>query len=188
MSRENQLASELPPMEGAIPARPLDFFRLHRLCLRIYGLMMRDLPAQASTLAQAAGALGKKDRQALTQTLIDELPIILALHALERLEADQRLASLGLSEFLRGLLLPCFSLAYSQLYAEATDPLKQVLARLDWYLDYDKGNPQEALAYFASTILGDHLANTGPLLKQIEAHLLPEMDKRLDLAFRYEFA
>lgn len=188
MSSDNQLAADLPSLEGAIPARPLDLFRLHRLCLRIYGLMTRDLPAQASALAQAAGSLSKKDRLSLTQTLTDELPIILALHALERLEAEQRLASMGLSEFLRGLLLPCFSLSYSQLYEEATDPLKLALARLDWYLDYDKGNPQEALAYFASTTLGDHLADTGPLLARIEKNLLPEMDKRLDLAFRYEFA
>ncbi len=188
MSSESQTSPDLPSMEGAIPARPLDLFRLHRLCLRIYGLMTRDLPAQALNLAQASGSLSKKDRQSLTQTLTDELPMILALHALERLEADQRLAQMGLSEFLRGLLLPCFSLSYSQLYGEASDPLKMALARLDWYLDGDKGNPQEALAYFAATMLGDHLADTSPLLQHIEKHLLPEMDKRLDLAFRYEFA
>jgi hypothetical protein len=188
LSSEQHPAPTLPPMEGAIPARPLDLFRLHRLCLRIYGLMTRDLPAQATTLAQAAGSLGKKDRLALSQALGDELPIILALRALERLEADQRLASMGLSEFLRGLLLPCFSLSYSQLYEESTDPLKQVLARMDWYLDYDKGNPQEALAYFVSTVVGEHLTDTGPLLKHIENSIMPEMDKRLELAFRYEFA
>ncbi|CAO0821738.1 conserved hypothetical protein [Desulfarculales bacterium] len=188
MTSERLTSPDLPSMEGAIPARPLDLFRLHRLCLRIYGLMTRDLPAQALGLAQATGPLSKKDRQSLTQTLTDELPMILALHALERLEADQRLASMGLSEFLRGLLLPCFSLSYSQLYGEASDPLKMALARLDWYLDGDKGNPQEALAYFAATMLGDHLVDTGPLLQHIDKHLLPEMDKRLDLAFRYEFA
>jgi hypothetical protein len=188
LSSESQPSPDLSSLEGAIPARPLDLFRLHRLCLRIYGLMTRDLPAQALSLAQAAGPLSKKDRQSLAETLTDELPVILALHALERLEANQRLASLGLSEFLRGLLLPCFSLSYSQLYGEASDPLKMALARLDWYLDGDKGNPQEALAYFAATMLGDHLSDTGPLLKHIEEQLLPEMDKRLELAFRYEFA
>lgn len=187
MPSESQRAPDLPPLQGAIPAKPLDLFRLHRLCLRIYGLMTRDLPAQALSLAQAAGPLNKKDRQALAQTLADELPIILALHALGRLESNPHLAQIGLSEFLRGLLLPCFSLSYSQLYEEATDPLQQVLARLDWYLDGDKGNPQEGLAYFASTTLGDHLADTGPLLEHLNQILLPEMDKRLDLAFRYEF-
>lgn len=188
MTTESHPEPLLPSLDGAMPPRPQDLYRLHRLCLRIFGLMARDIPAQAFTLAQAAGPLRKKDRQSLANTLADELPVLLALHALERLENHPRLASHGLSELLRGLLLPCFSLSYSQLYEEPADPLKQILARLDWYLDGDKGNPQEALAYFASTLLGDHLMDTAPLQRKMEEYLWPEMDRRLELAFRYEFS
>ncbi len=188
MPSDSQTTPALPSLEGALPPRPEDLYRLHRLCLRIYGLLARDVAEQAAQLAQAAGSLRRKDRQSLAQTLADELPVLLALRALGSLENHPDLARMGLSEFLRGLLLPCFSLSYSHLYQEPADPLRHVLARLDWYLDGDKGNPQEALARFASTMLGDHLSDTGPLLRAMEGSLWPEMDRRLDLAFRYEFA
>ncbi len=180
---------ELPSLEGALPGRPGDLFRLHRLCLHIHGLMCRDVAAQAQALAAAAGkSLRKRQRQELARTLEDELPVLIALHALERLDADPRLAGAGLGELIRGLLLPLFALSYQHLYDQPADPLKHVLARVDWYLDGDKGDPVDAFAHFLATVWGDKLSESGPLLGHLQDQLLPEMDRRLELAFRYEFS
>ncbi|MFH1057341.1 MAG: hypothetical protein V1797_01520 [Pseudomonadota bacterium] len=188
MASADQPPLKLPDLGGALPADPTQLMRLNRLCLRIYGLLTRDIPAQAAEMVAAAGgSLGKKERQTLIQVLGDELPVIMALHALERLDREEALSRSGLSELLRGLLLPCFSLAYSRLYAEPADPLRQFLDRVDWYLDGDKGQPLEAFAHLASTLLGEHLEDMGPLVKHLSESLLPEMDRRLELAFRYEF-
>jgi hypothetical protein len=179
----------IPDLEGALPPKPQDLFRLHRLCLRIHGIMTRDIPVQATKLAEAVGkGLRKKARQDLTQTLAEDLPVILALHALDRLAADPRFHNNNLVDLLRGLLLPCFSLSYQHLYEEMQDPLKHVLARLDWYLDGDKGEPLGAFTHLAATLLGDQPHDPAPLLKHLTENLLPEMDRRLELAFRYEFA
>ena len=191
MAAKTQLKNSvsIPPLEGAVPSRPENLYRLHRLCLRIYGLLGRDVPAQAAALAQSAGAsLKKKQRSALERALQEELPVFIALHVMERLAADHRLAGPGLDELLRGLLLPCFSLSYQHLYEEPADPLVHVLGRVDWYLDGDKGEPAAALIYFLTTVLGNKISGLDPLLEQIRDTFLPEMDARLELAFRYEFS
>lgn len=188
MSSADQPPLKLPDLSGALPADPAQLMRLSRLCLRIYGLLTRDIPTQAAAMGQSVGgALNKKERQQLVQVLGDELPVIMALHALDRLGQEEALARSGLSELLRGLLLPCFSLSYSHLYAELADPLRQFLDRVDWYLDGDKGQPLEAFAHLASTLLGEHLADPEALVAHLRESLLPEMDRRLELAFRYEF-
>jgi hypothetical protein len=179
----------LPSLEGALPDKPGNLFRLHRLCLHIYGLSCRDLPAQAKSLAEAAGkGLRKKQRQELAVTLQDELPVLIALHALDRLATEPKLTGAGLDDLIRGLLLPLFAMSYQSLYDEPADPLKHVLARLDWYLDGDKGGPLDAFAHFLSTVWGDRLPESGPLMKHLREIFLPELDHRLELAFRYEFS
>ncbi len=195
MNSSTPYPEHLPPLSGALPPNPQNLLRLHRLCLRIYGLLARDVAAQAQTLAEAGGhGLRKKARQALAQTLAEELPVLMALYALDKLAVDPRLHGQEdqrgeeLADLLRGLLLPCFSLSYQHLYDQPSDPLKHVLARLDWYLDGDKGEPLGAFAHLASTVLGKQLPDPHPLLKHLHDHLLPEMDRRLELAFRYEFS
>mgnify|MGYP000055993918 CR=1 FL=1 len=180
---------DLPSLEMALPAEPGNLFRLHRLCVHIYGLMCRDVPAQAQAMAAATGkALRKKQRQELAVTLQEELPVLIALHALDRLASENRIKGQGLDELIRGLLLPLFAMSYQQLYDQPADPLKHVLARLDWYLDGDKGGPLDAFTHFLSTVWGDRLPESGPLLKHLHDVFLPEMDRRLELAFRYEFS
>lgn len=179
---------ELPSLEGALPTQAGELFRLHRLCLHSYGLMCRDVAAQAQALAAAAGkSLRKKHRQELAAVLKDELPVLIALHALDRLAAEPRLAGQGLGDLIRGLLLPLFAMSYQHLYDQPADPLKHVLARIDWYLDGEKGGPLEAFSHFLATVWGEKLPDHGPLLRHLQEILLPEMDRRLELAFRYEF-
>ncbi len=189
MERPSASRVSLPPLQGAVPPAPGDLHRLHRLCLHIYGLLTRDVEEQAVAMAQAGGNfLRKKQRALLQQTLSEELPVIIALHALDRLAGDKRLTGGGLDELIRGLLLPLFAMSYRGLYDQPTDPLAHVLARVDWYLDGDKGEPVGALIHFLHTALGEPLRDTAPLTGHMTEVFLPEMDKRLELAFRYEFS
>jgi hypothetical protein len=94
----------------------------------------------------------------------------------------------GPAELIRSLLLPCFSMSYVDLYEQHQDPLKHVLARVDWYLDGDKGEPLSAFIDYVSTLTGEKMADGEPLANYIKENLQPEMDKRLELAVRYEFA
>jgi len=177
----------LPEMDGAQPARPEKLFQLQRLCMHIYGLTCRDVEGQARALAAAAGDLRKKHRLELAATLVEELPVLVALHVMRRLEADSRLKPGGLAELLRGLMLPLFALSYRSLYDNPADPLEHVLNRLDWYLDGDKGQPIDAFQHFLATAWGERINDSQGLINHLEYKLLPELDRRLELAFRYEF-
>lgn len=175
-------------MSDALPIEPEEFFRLQRLCLRIYGLLSRDVPAQAQALARAAApSLRKKQLQNLTQALLEELPVFMALYALDRLSDDERLQGEGADEVVRGMLLPCFSLSYQHLYEEPADPLKHVLARVDWYLDGDKGEPREAFFHWLNMLMDEKLGNGQPFFQYLDKNFLPELDSRFQLAFRYEY-
>lgn len=179
----------LPPLAEAIPSNVDGLFQLHRLCLRIFGLMTYDLEEQVATLVGVGGsAVRRKARPTLEKTLAEELPVLLLIHAAERLTTDKRITKQDLAPLTYGLLLPCFATCYNHLYAEPADPLKHVLARLDWYLDGDKGDSFGAFSHLTTALLGDDLRDPAPLLGHLEHELLPEMDRRYELAFRYEFA
>ncbi len=172
---------------GEVPANPEDLYRLNRLCLRIYGLLARDVNEQAKRMTdEAAGGMKKKQREILLNTLEEELPVLIALYALEQLALDARLEGQGIDELLRGLLLPCFSLSYHHLYDATADPLKHVLARVDWYIDGDKGDPLDAFVNYISTVLGETIQDVNRMSTKLREVLLPEIKSRLELAFRYE--
>ncbi len=177
------------PLSGpAISGRSLeDIQRFHRLGLRIYGILARDLPAQAARLAQAAGSrLRRRHREELRQAALEELPVVYALYALERLAGDPRLSGPGDNELLRALLLPCFALSFAGLYERPADPLKHFLARVDWYLDGEKAAPATAFLQYLKMLLGDKLGRPERVAQHLEQVLLPELESRLELAFRYE--
>jgi hypothetical protein len=68
----------------------------------------------------------------MAQDLEEELPVLLALYALERWGKDRRLGGENLADLLRGLLMQCFSLSYQNRYDQPADhPLKHDLARID---------------------------------------------------------
>lgn len=189
MSQIPSNSPTLPPLSDAIPADVEGLFQVHRLCLRIFGLMTYDLGEQVANLVSVGGnAVRRKARPTLEKTLAEELPVLLLIHATERLTKDKRIVKQDLAPLAYGLLLPCFATCYDHLYAEPADPLKHVLARLDWYLDGDKGDSLGAFSHLTTTLLGDDLRDPDPLLGHLEHELLPEMDRRYELAFRYEFA
>jgi hypothetical protein len=189
VDKQNKKAISEISFDGSLPDKPADLYRLHRLCLRMFGLMTRDVSAQANSLAEAASSsLSKKERKKLAQLLVEELPVFIALYALEHLSSMSEFSEDGPAELIRSLLLPCFSMSYVDLYEQHQDPLKHVLARVDWYLDGDKGEPLSAFIDYVSTLTGEKMADGEPLANYIKENLQPEMDKRLELAVRYEFA
>ena len=179
----------VPPLPGAQPANGEELCRLQRLSLRIFGLMTWDLSQNAREMVQAAGlSLRRKDGRNLHKALSEELPVLLLIHAAEKLTSDDRLLEQELVDLTYGLLLPCFSLCYQNLYEKPADPLKHLLARLDWYLDGDKDNAQGAFMQVLETIMGGAMEHSKALLEHLNRTLLPLMDQRYELAFRYEFA
>ena len=180
---------KLPNLKGALPQRPDDYHLLHRFCLRVYGLLTRDISRQAEALAQAAGpGVRKKNRQLIKEAVEEELPVLMALYSLERLAMDQLLDDEGVADLVRSQLLSCFSLSYLDLYDKPDDPLKHVFNRVDWYLDGDKGDPLNAFVQCLVMVLGDKLGDPDLLLRHLNTVLLPELDQRLELAYRYDFS
>lgn len=189
MPKTAKPSTNIPPLDKARPSSLEDLFSLQRLCLRIFGLMTYDLEEQVAKLMGAGGsnAVRRKGRQTLETTLHEELPVLLLIHATGRLTEDPRIKEQDLAGLVYGLLLPCFSICYRKLYAKPADPYAHVLARLDWYLDGDKGDPIDCFTRLTTTLLGDDLRDPDPLLGHLEHELIPEMDRRYELAFRYEF-
>ena len=182
------LAAQDPGLPKAIPSEPEELYRLGRLAMRIYGLLCRDLEEVVNRwVAAASGVIKRKDRKETARQLVEELPVLLLIHVLDRINEQPFFAKSGVAELLRGLLVPCFSLEYRHLYDQSTDPVKQVLSRLDWYLDGDKTDMVGAFEHFSVTLVNDGLKDAAPLHQHLGEVILPEMDNRLDLAFRYEF-
>jgi hypothetical protein len=151
--------------------------------------MTWDLSQNAREMVLASGlSLRRKDGRTLHRALQDELPVLLLIHTADKLTSDDRLLEQNLVDLTYGLLLPCFSLCYQNLYEKPADPLKHLLARLDWYLDGDKDNAQSAFLQVLDTIMGSAAEHSQALLDYLNQTLLPLMDERYELAFRYEFA
>ncbi len=160
-------------------------YRWHRLCLRVYGMLTWDIAQQVDAMVEAAqGVIKRSSRAALSDLLRDDLPVILALYAMEHFAENYA----SLSSVAQEILLPCFSLSYSKLHADKMqDPLKHLLARMDWFLDGEKGDPAEALSHVLTTALDGKLKDPAPLLEYLSKTLLPEMDRRMLVAWRSEF-
>ena len=160
-----------------------DLFRWHRVCLRVYGMLTWDLDQQVETMVNSMEGTKRSTRKALTDLLHAELPVILGLYALERL---QKVVP-NLPKVAQEMLLPCFSLSYSDLFGDKLeDPLKHFLARLDWFLD--AGNdPAETLNTVLTTSLENKVKDINPILNCMKEDIFPEIDRRVILAWRCEF-
>jgi hypothetical protein len=89
-------------------------------------------------------------------------------------------------EVAKEMLMSCFSLSYCNLFASKTeDPMKHFLTRMDWFLDGEKGSPSQALSRVLTAIL--NLKDVSPLVEYMDKILLPEMDRRMLVAWRREF-
>ena len=87
MTAPNSILTPRHHLEHAVPPKPEELFRLHRLCLWIYNSFTSDMKERGTELAAAAGTgLKKKERQTLQEALAGEMPVLLLIHALERLE------------------------------------------------------------------------------------------------------
>lgn len=176
----------MPAVQGvSVLCELSDIYRWHRLCLRIYGMLTWDINQQVEDLAAAAHSFVKRGgRAALSEILRDDMPVILALYAMDYLEKQSN----NMPAVTREILLPCFSLSYSRLYAsKLDDPLKHFLARMDWFLDGEKGDPGEALSHVLTTTLGDKIKNAAPVVEHLSKIVLPEMNRRMWVAWRSEF-
>lgn len=172
---------------GALPPEPNQLFRLHRLCVRLFSQLTKDLAEQVEAVVEAAGGSWRKQKQALGQVLEAELPILILLRVLDGLEKDDRLDQPGLLDLLRGLLLPLFSICFARLHDHPSEQLKRVLSRIDWYLDFDSDDPVEAFAAYCAAESGPALKDRAALVAWLREKFMPEVDLRLRNTLRQEF-
>jgi hypothetical protein len=162
---------------------------LVRLAVRIYGLISERFPAQTEGLLDVLDKVkkaSKKKRDDRRALLSQELPPVILILTLNYLEGHEEFSA-GQIHPLLGYLVSVFSLEYKERYADQQDPLKEMLGRIDWYLDGDKGSVQELLAFFLGEeldIKSDDLV--APLTEYLREVLVPELSKRIDLSFLYE--
>jgi hypothetical protein len=165
------------------PAFLANLYRWHKVCLRIYGLLTYDLDRQVEKISDAVGANKRQLRKSLSKLLEEDMPVVLGLYALEQLQKMVPNLPLPLQE----MLLPCFSLSYSHLFArKGEDPLKYLLSRIDWFLDETR-NPEESLSMVLGTIFKNKLKDPGELLEYLQQVIFPEARRRIMLAWRSEF-
>jgi hypothetical protein len=146
-------------------------------------MLTYDLDRQIKELSDAAGAHRRQLRATVGKLLREDLPVILGLYALKQLQNTVPSLPLTVQE----MLLPCFSLSYSELFAhKGEDPLHYLLGRVDWFLD-EACDPEEALTLLLNTIFKNKLKNPGALLDYIHTVILPEARRRITLAWRSEF-
>jgi hypothetical protein len=158
-------------------------YRWHRVCLRIYGILTYDLDRQIKELSDAAGAGGRQLRGPVGKLLREDLPVILGLYALKQL---QNMVP-GLPLAAQEMLLPCFSLSYSELFArKGEDPLNCLLSRVDWFLD-EACDPEEALILLLNAVFKNKLKAPDALLDYIREVIFSEAKRRITLAWRSEF-
>lgn len=162
---------------------------LVRLAVRVYGLISERFPAQTEGLLDVLDQIkkaSKKKRDDRRALLAQELPPVILILTLNYLEGHDEFSA-GQIEPLLGYLVSVFSLEYKERYADQQDPLKEMLGRIDWYLDGDKGSVEELLAFF----LGEELDLKSedlvePLSEYLRGVMIPELSKRIDLSFLYE--
>jgi hypothetical protein len=163
--------------------------RLVRLAVRIYGLISERFPAQTEGLLDVLDSVkkaSKKRRDERRLILDQELPPVILILTLNYLGNHEEFSAEEIEPLL-GYLVSVFSLEYKERYSDQQDPLKEMLGRIDWYLDGDKGSVEELLAFFLGEEL--HLKSEDlvePLAAYVQEEMIPELAKKIDLSFLYE--
>lgn len=171
----------------AVPPDPGQLFRLQRLCVRLYTVLTRDLDQVTDDLVKAAGGKWPGQKKQLGDLFKAELPILIVLRVLEGLENDERFDRPELAELLRGLLLPLFALRFQDLHEQASEQMKRVHSRIDWYLDFESDDPVDVFCIYCGAEAGSALKNPEGMKQFLLGTIIPEVDQRLQRTLRGEF-
>ena len=183
LDRQNSsqsLMDAVPPDQGQL-------FRLQRLCVRLYTVLTKDLDQLTDELVKAAGGKWPGQKRQLADLFKAELPILIALRVLEGLGRDERFDQPELAELMRGLLLPLFALRFQDLYEQASEQMKRVLTRIDWYLDFESDDPVDVFGIYCGAEAGAAMKDPEGMKTYLKGTILPEIDQRLQRTLRGEF-
>ncbi len=164
-------------------------FNTLRLAARIHGLITAALPQlrqELIDLMSEASPRFRRPKVATVEAVRHELPVLLLILALQEMDAAEPNPADEEMEFLKACLVHFFAAHYASLYLEHKDPLKETLARVDWYLDGAGGPPDELFSRFVSTLFPNHGEEMDkPIHRFIDQKILPRVRKALDLAPKY---
>jgi len=170
------------------PAQPIEALQLGA---RIHGLIAASLPRFSQELTKLivqVCSVFRRPKRAQLEAVTNELPVLLLIMALQELDKDGSQFKDEEQDFLKSCLIQFFSVHYTQLYQEHKDPMKEMLARVDWYLDRSDEQPGELFSEFVYRHFPSRKEElAGPLSRFISNQILPEITRALDLAPRYRF-
>ncbi len=159
------------------------------LAARIHGLIWAARPRLEEELVKVLGGPGKLKRRlksAQREALFNELPVLLLILILQAMEKNGPDLAAGETEFLKSCLVHFFSIHYVALYLDHKDPIKETMARVDWYMDGDEGAPEELFARFVFSVFPDPRGELAdPLHRFVTESVSAEIERVLALAPRY---
>lgn len=164
-------------------------YNMLHLSARIYGLIWAARPKLETGLFKALAGPGKIKRRIKAdqrEAVKAELPILVLIMVLQA--AEKKLADLTPEEmeFLKSGLVHFFSTNYLPLYLELKDPVKETMARVDWYMDGQEGGLEELFSKFVFSVVSDPKGELAdPLHRFVTETVTAEIDRAIDLAPRY---
>lgn len=161
------------------------------LASRIHGLLAAAMPRLNRRLVRALkqnGSLFRRPKPPQLESLANELPVLILILVLQEIEKTELTSGSEESEFLKSCLVQFFASHYVALYLEHKDPIKELLARVDWYLDGAEGPAEAMFSRFVSGVLTQRMDEPSEIpARFVTEKVLPEVRHALDLAPRYRF-
>lgn len=166
-------------------------YQILHLAARIHGLIWASFPEFEVELIDIVTESGKRQRKKKADqisSVTGELPVLILISAIRAQESVAPEMDPEEAEFLKSCLIHFFATHTSGRYLEQIDPIKELLARVDWYLDGKKESPGQLFDQFVTSIFPDlKEASLKRLDKLINLAIAARIEKALDLAPRYNF-
>lgn len=165
------------------------FLKTNRLAARAHGLLFTHMDRITEGLAKVINdhmPIFRRLKNKQHEALLAELPILILILVLQESERSDQYPQDEMAEVFKSGLINFFATNYIALYQDMKDPIKETLARVDWYLDGQEGSPQELFARYAAGMIEGPKDDISPILLDfIDETIMPEVHKALDLAPRY---
>lgn len=164
-------------------------YKILHLAARIHGLIWATYPEFEAELVDIVTESGKRQRKKKADqiaSVTNELPVLLLISVLRAQEKQSPEMDPEEAEFLKSCLVHFFATHTAGRYLEQVDPIKELLSRVDWYLDGQSASPGELFSQFVTSIFPD-LKEGSParLDKLINLAIAGRIDKAMEFAPRY---
>lgn len=164
-------------------------YNILHLAARIHGLIWAAYPELEAELIDIIAKSGGKFRRAKADRITPvtaEFPVLILISVIQAQEKAAPEMEQSEAEFLKSCLVHFFATHSVSHYLERTDPIKELLNKVDWYLDGDKGAPAELFIQLVASVFPDLPERaTARLLELAGPTLTGRIDKAIELAPLY---